>query len=181
MLSILKELRETQEFAEFYTNGDSQACDVGIVVALNDDEFALQVYSINGERGGIVAFPTDDVFQILSNTNHIMKVKKLSNDICMSEVAKEIDENSIITSLMKIAINRSEVVSVKLLGNTECNFIGFVEYVNENECKFRIIDEYGYDDGFGYARISDITELAYMCDKERRYYRLWKINNSNKS
>lgn len=179
MLSILKELRKTQDFAEFYTNGETEIFEVGNVVALNDRIFAFRSFSINGDQVGIVAYSVDNVSQVLTGTRYLDKIKKLCTDKPYSEIAKEIDENNIIASLLNIAINSKEIVSVKLLENTDYNFIGFVESIDGNECKFRIVDEYGYEDGFGYANINDITELAYMTEKERRYFRLWNINTSN--
>lgn len=42
MLRILKELRDSQEMAEFYTNGETDVFEVGNIVALNDKIFAYR-------------------------------------------------------------------------------------------------------------------------------------------
>ena len=50
-------------------------------------------------------------------------------------------------SLLETALGRKEIVSVKLLENDDYNIIGFPESVGDDECKFKIIDEYGFEDG----------------------------------
>lgn len=179
MLNILKELRETQELAEFYTNGETEIFEVGNIVALNDKIFAFRSFSSNGDQTGIVAYSVEDIFQVLTNTKYIEKIKKLCTDNSYSDISNEIDESNIMLSILNIALNRKEVISVKLMGNNDYNFIGFVESIDDNEFKIKLLDEYGYEDGFGYASIKDITELVYMTEKERRHFRLWQFNQQN--
>ena len=179
MLSVLKKLKQTHEIAEFYTNGETDVFEVGNIVALNDKIFAYRYFSMNGDQIGIVAYPVEDVFQVQTKTQYVEKIKKLRSDDDYSGIEKEIDESNIFASLLEIALKRKEIISGKLIGNNDYNFIGFIESIDGDELKCKIIDEYGYDDGYCYAKISDITELAFMTEKERRYYRLWKINAVN--
>lgn len=179
MISILKNLCKTRELSEYYANGETNTFDVGIAVSLNDREFAFQSYTKNGEWDGIIAFMADNVFRVQTQSQYIETVKKLIGDISVSQIANEIDENDIFGSLLRIALNRKEIVSIKLMDNTEIDFSGFVESIDEDDCKIRIIDEYGNDDGFGFARISDITEMSYMCAYDQQRMKLWKINQSN--
>ena len=179
MINILKDLIKTQELAEIYPNRETDVFEVGNIVALNDKTFAFRSFSINGDQIGIVAYSVDNVFQVQTKTKYIEKIKKLCSEEVYSDIDKEIDENNIMESLLKIALNKKEIISGKLKGNNDYNFIGFIESIDGDELKCVMIDEYGYEDGFFYAKISDITELAYMTEKERRYFRLWQINNSN--
>lgn len=179
MISILKNLCKTRELSEYYVNGETNTFDVGIAVSLNDREFAFQSYTKNGEWDGIIAFMAEDVFRVQTQSQYIETVKKLIGDICISQIANEIDENDIFGSLLRIALNRKEIVSIKLMDNTEIDFSGFVESIDEDDCKIRIIDEYGNYDGFGFVRISDITEMSYMCAYDQQRMKLWKINQSN--
>lgn len=181
MLRILKELRDSQEMAEFYTNGETDVFEVGNIVALNDKIFAYRSFSINGDQIGIVAYSAEDVFQVQTKTQYIEKIKKLRSDDDYSNIEKEIDESQIFASLLKIALKRKEIISGKLMGNNDYNFIGFIESIDGDELKCKIINEYGYEDGYLCARISDITELAFMTEKERRYYRLWNINTADQN
>lgn len=181
MLSVLKKLKKTQEIAEFYTDGETDVFEVGNIVALNDKIFAYRSFSINGDQIGIVAYSVEDVFQVQTKTQYVEKIKKLRSDDDYSDIEKEIDESNIFASLLEIALKRKEIISGKLIGNNDYNFIGFIESIDGDELKCKIIDEYGYDDGYCYAKISDITELAFMTEKERRYFRLWKINAANKN
>lgn len=75
MLRILKELRDSQEMAEFYTNGETDVFEVGNIVALNDKIFAYRSFSINGDQIGIVAYSVEDVFQVQTKTQYIEKIK----------------------------------------------------------------------------------------------------------
>ena len=179
MINSLKNLSKTQEFAEIYTDSETDVFEVGKIVALNNKIFAFRSFSMNGDQIGIVAYSVDDVFKIRTKTKYIEKIKKLCSEKDYSDIDKEIDENNIIESLLKIALNKKEIISGKLKGNNDFNFTGFIESIDCDELKCVIIDEYGYEDGFCYAKISDITELAYMTEEERRCFRLWKINNSN--
>lgn len=77
---------------------------------------------------------------------------------------------------MNIAFYEQKIVSVKLSESTDYNFTGFVDGIDGNDCRFKIIDEYGCEDGFGYADIKDITEISYMCEGERRCLKLWQYN-----
>lgn len=179
MLSILKELRKTQEFAEFYTNGETDIFEVGNIVALNDKIFAFRSFSSNGDQTGIVAYSVDDIFQVQTKTRYLEKINKLQCNNDFSNISIEIDEKNIMSSLLNIAMKGRKIISAKLLENSDYNFTGFVEAIDGGECKFRLVDEYGFEDGFGYAKINNITELAYMTEKERRYYKLWNFNCSN--
>ena len=176
MIDILRKLYASQELAEFFAYEDTTTFDVGIIIGINENEFALQSFSISGIRGGIVAYKTNNIFKIQTNTQYIEKIKKLSDDISLSNTAKEIKKDAIFNSLLHISQKSKTVLSIKLLDNDNEDFTGFVEEINNNNCKFRVIDEYGYDDGFAYFKISDIIELAYMCDKECRFMKLWQIN-----
>lgn len=127
MLRILKELRDSQEMAEFYTNGETDVFEVGNIVALNDKIFAYRSFSINGDQIGIVAYSVEDVFQVQTKTQYIEKIKKLRSDDDYSNIEKEIDESQIFASLLKIALKRKEIISGKLMGNNDYNFIGFIK------------------------------------------------------
>lgn len=179
MLNILKELRKTQELAEFYTNGETETFEIGIVIALNDDILAFQSFTKNGYDDGIVVFPVNSIFRVETNTQYLNKMKKLILDFSITETAKKIDNGDIINSLLQIALQKREIVSVKLLDNDSIDFTGFVERIENEECKFKIIDEYGFEDGFGYANINDITEMSYMCEYDKRIFKLWQFNQKN--
>lgn len=178
MFSILNELYKTQNFAEFYTDGETDVFQVGNIVALSDDMFAFRTFSINGDQIGVVAYSVNRISQIQTETKYIEKIKKLCVQDDYVDISKDINDEHIMQSLVEIALNKKEIVSIKLLENDDYNIIGLPESVGDDECKFKIIDEYGFEDGFAYVKISDISELAYMTEKERRYLRLWTINAS---
>ena len=50
MLRILKELRDSQEMAEFYTNGETDVFEVGNIVALNDKIFLIGHFQLTETR-----------------------------------------------------------------------------------------------------------------------------------
>lgn len=178
MLNILKELQKTQELAEIYTDGVADEFEVGNIVALNEEMVAFRSFAKNGDNIGIVAYAVEHIFQIRTKTKYLEKIEKIKeNDF--SEIAPKIDENNIIASILNIAFNEQKIVSVKLLESTDYSFTGFVDNINDNECRVKIIDEYGCEDGFGYSDIKDITEIAYMCEEERRCLRLWQYNQED--
>lgn len=175
MLNVLKELLKTQELAEIYTDGVADEFEVGNIVALNDEIVAFRSFSKNGDNIGIVAYAVEHIFQIRIKTKYLESIEKIrENDF--SDIASKINENDIIASILNIAFNEQKIVSVKLSENTDYNFTGFVDGIDGNGGRFKIIDEYGCEDGFGYADIKDITEISYMCEGERRCLKLWQYN-----
>lgn len=178
MLNILKKLMETQELAEIYTDGVADEFEVGNIVALNGDIVAFRSFAKNGDNIGIVAYAAEHIFQIRTKTKYLENIEKIQeNDF--SDIASKIDENDIIASILNIAFNEQKIASVKLLENTEYNFTGFVVGIDGNECRFKVVDEYGCEDGFACADIKDITEISYMCEGERRCLKLWQYNQKN--
>ncbi len=53
--------------------------------------------------------------------------------------------------------------------------VGFVDTLYENECKIKQVDEYGYEDGYSYLKIDEITGISYSRMTEQRLMKLWEI------
>lgn len=176
MLNILKELNRSKELACYYSGESTETFDVGIVLALNSEYMAFQSLNKNGEDDGVYAYKTDLIFRVETKGQYLEKMKKLSGEIGVCEIAEEIDEDNIINSLLQAALKRKAIVSVTLIAGEDVDFVGFVESIEDGECKFRIVDEYGFEDGFGYGKLSDIVRMSYMSADDKRYMQLWKAN-----
>ena len=80
-------------------------------------------------------------------------------------------------ALLSIALKTKEIVSIELANSGFNDVVGFVEEKNDGYSKIRQIDEYGFEDGYSYIRVNDITQISYSSQDEKRILKLWKINN----
>ena len=177
MLKILKELCVTKEMASFYSNYEkTDSFHVGTVLAVNDEEIALKLVSPYGEDDGVEVFNVEDIFRVETEGKYLEKIKKLCTDSSVLEFNKKINESSIIESILTIACDKKEMVSVELIDSGYTEIQGFVESVSGDECKFRQVDDYGYEDGVAYVKICNVTQVSYARTEERRVLKLWKMN-----
>jgi len=178
MLRILKELFDSKELASFYSNYEkTDSFHVGTVLAVNDEEIALKLISPYGEDDGVEVFNVEDIFRVETEGKYLEKIKKLCTDSSVLEFNEKIDENSIIESILKIACDKKEMVSVELIDSGYTEIQGFVESADGDECKFRQVDDYGYEDGLVYVKTGNVTQVSYAREDEKRVLKLWKINN----
>ena len=179
MIKILNDLCASKEMACFYSNyNNTENFNVGVVLAVNEREIALQLISPDGNDDGILVTDVDDIFRVERNGLYMEKIKKLCTDFSLSDVRDQIDENKIFESILSAASVAKEIVSLELVNSGIYDVDGFVEAVDEGGCTIKQIDEYGYEDGYSYVEIDNITQLAYSREEEKRILKLWNLNKS---
>lgn len=179
MIRILNDLCASKEMACFYSNYDkTENFNVGVVLAVNDREIALQLISPDGNDDGILVMDVADIFRVARNGLYMDKIKKLCPSFSLSDISDKIDENNIFESLLKAACTTKEILSIELVDSGIIDVMGIVEAVEDGECTIKEIDEYGYEDGYSYVEIDNITQLAYSREEEKRILKLWKINSN---
>lgn len=179
MLKILEELYDSREAACIYSNYEkTDSFHVGVIVALNNDIIALKLISPYGKDDGIEVFDVEDIFRVETGGKYLEKIKKLCTDNSIYEFDEKIDEQNIIKSVLSIAYYKREIVSVELVNSGYTEIQGFVESINDDECNFKQIDDYGYENGTSYVKISNITQISYAREEEKRILKLWETNNT---
>ena len=177
MLKILYELCLSKEMACIYTNyNDTSKFHFGTIIAVNEEEIAIQTISPDGENDGIVVIGTDYINRVETNSQYIEKMKKLCAGDSLFLNDLEIDNNNIINSILLFAFKEKEVVSIELIDSGYNDVIGIIEEIDDIECKIKQFNEYGYVDGELYFRVNDITKVAVLTQDEKRIMRLKKIN-----
>lgn len=180
MIKVLKDLCASKEMACFYSNYDNtENFNVGVVLAVNSKEIALQLVSPDGNDDGILVIEADDIFRVARNGLYMDKIKKLCPNFSLSDISDKIDENNIFESLLKAACTTKEILSIELVDSGIIDVTGIVEAVEDGECTIKEIDEYGYDDGYAYFEIGNVTQIDYSREEEKRILKLWNLNKSS--
>lgn len=178
MLNILYQLCFSKQPASIYTNDrETDKFHFGIVLAVNDDEIAIQLISPNGDDDGVMILGTPSVFRVETDGQYAEKMKKLYMHNPVSVFDGKIDEANILQSMLLIALKNNAVLSIELLDSGLNDVVGVVDAIEAEQCKIRQIDEYGYEDGFSYVFIRDITKISYLTENEQRILRLWKLSH----
>lgn len=177
MLKILSDLFLTKKLASIYINNDEPTkFYYGTVLALNDEEIAIDMLLCDGGNDGIVVNKVDKVYRVETDGQYDAKMKKL----CMLNpyhlFKGNLDNDNITLSLLLIAQETAEIVSIELLYSGYDDVVGFIEQIENGQCKIKKIDEYGYEDGYAYVDIKDITQVTYQSEYEKRIKNLWKLS-----
>lgn len=177
MKEVLQKFLISNKYISIYTNNNMESFLYGKLLSLNDSEFALMLISCDGNFDGILVKKINDIARVEFGGQYEKKMSRLiSPDI--NEYCCSIDNNYITRAVLFLAKNNENIVSVELLDSERVNVMGFVEEIDDSICKIKQIDEYGYNDGYSYIYLNDITQVVCNSQDENRMYRLWKnINN----
>ena len=78
--------------------------------------------------------------------------------------------------MLNLSLKLSKVVSIELLNSGINNVVGIVDEICDNKCTIKLVDEYGYEDGYSFILVSDITQVMFDGETENLLLKLWKIN-----
>lgn len=147
----------------------------GKLLAVNDDEFALLMYTPSGMYDGVIVKRVEDIIRIEYDGQYEQKMQKvLSQNINFKDII--IDDSQIAHSVLGLSLKQNKIVSVELLNSGINDVVGFVDKIHDNKCTLKLVDEYGYKDGYCCILISDITQVMFNGDKESLLLKLWEIN-----
>lgn len=178
MKTKLQYFLETNKFISIYCNDNMDNFLYGKLLSLNDFEFALMLISPNGDFDGILVKEINNIIRIEFDGQYEEKMSKLIS-FHTEEYCSNIDNNDIKRAVLSLAKNNTKIVSIELQNSQDVNIMGFVEKIEENLCKIKQVDDYGYYDGYSYVYISEITQIVYNSNDENRVYKLWKKSFKN--
>lgn len=177
MLKILSEICNSNKKASIYTNEqETNKFHYGTILAVNDKEIAISMISPKGEFDGVSVIPTDFVYRIETDGQYSEKMEKLCSDMYYDKFDKELDTSKIKESLLDIAVQTQQIVSLELVDSGYYDVVGFVKEIKDGCCRIRVVDEYGAEDGDSFVMLDNITQVCYASEDENLILRLWKIN-----
>lgn len=177
MLKVLYELAQSKEYAMFFGNPETDKFKFGYVLAVNENEIAIQELSLDGEDDGIVVMDSNRIYKVERNGQYVDKMMKLSSNKKISDWLGRIDENKILESILLKDVLKDKIVSIELLDSGYYAASGFIDKIQKDQCSLKQIDEYGVEDGMAYFLLSDISELEISSQFEKRIQKLYEINS----
>ena len=177
MKKILYELYSTKKMACLYSNGaDTSKFHFGTVIAINEEEIALQLISPDGDDDGITVIGINNIIRVELDGQYAEKMKKLYAKSLSSIDSPKIENDNITNSILLLAKKERYVVSIELMDSGYNDIVGIVEDIDDIQCKIKQYDEYGYMDGISYCFVNDISKLTFLTQDEKRIMRLIKAN-----
>lgn len=180
MIKELLKLHSEKSKASIYTNtNEPDKFHYGTVIAVDDKEIAVQMISPDGDDDGVSVMSVDNVFRVEVGGQYAEKMYKLCSGRTIRAYELPKCDDGIFMSALLYALAEKEVVSIELIDSGYNDIVGIPETIDSDECSVRQIDEYGYEDGFSFISVSDITKLSFATDAEKRIMRLWKMNKQS--
>lgn len=178
MLNILNKIYSTQKTVSIYTNGDeTDKFNFGKVIALNDEQIAVQMISPNGEYDGVIVMNIEKVIRIETDGQYELKMQKLCSLTKPLLPNVNLANENIFESAMLSSIKDHCIVSVELLDSGYIDIVGYVKKIENGQCEIKQVDEYGADDGFSCFSIDDVTQICFASEDERRIEKLYELNS----
>ena len=177
MKEKLTELRKQNKNVSIYICEDSDKFLYGKPLSVNDNEFALLMYTPYGKYDGIIVKSIENITRIEYDGQYDQKMQK----ILLRNIDAEnycIDDSLITSSILELSLKLNKIVSIELLNSGYDDVVGFVDEICDNKCTVKLVDEYGYEVGYSYILISDITQVMFDGERENLFLNLWCINKN---
>lgn len=171
MYSELLKAFQSNKNCSFYTDVECDKFIYGKIIALNEDEAAIQMYNTDGTCDGVIVKMVSDFFRIEYDSKYNQKMEKLIETDTFED-SVEIDGNAVFDSAIKSAINKNFVVSIELLHSGNENITGLPLSLENGICTVRQIDDYGCDDGVTSFVFNTATQITINAKYEKLLSRL---------
>lgn len=178
MKKLLADLCLNKSMVSVYTDfSETDKFHFGRILAVNEREIAIHMLSPDGEDDGIIVMNVNNVFRIEENGEYSEKMKKLYSTKQIPEYILDIKNDDIKKAVVMYAFQNKLIASIELIDSGVNDIVGFVEALDDSMCKFRQVDDYGYEDGFSYVSVDDITMVTVLSQDEKRVQTLWQLNS----
>lgn len=177
MINQLLDMYNKGIYFSIYTNHEeSDKFNFGRLLYVDDNYSVIYRISPKGKYDGILVVQTDDIFRIESKSQYSSRMEKLCGGFNFKIDDIEFDNEDILSSVLSYAANTRRIITCELLKSGCDDVIGFVESVKDGELKLNQINQYGYDDGYSYVKVEDITRISYDSEDEQDLLKLWTAN-----
>lgn len=178
MKEKLLKLQKQNKNVSIYCCDDNNNFIYGKILSVNDSEFALLMYTPSGNYDGIIVKSIDEIIRIEYDGQYEQKMQKFM----LRNIDAEsycIDGFLITNSILELSLKLNKIVSIELLKSGYDDVVGFVDEICDNKCTVKLVDEYGYEDGYSFILISDITQVMLDGERENLLQKLWQINKNS--
>lgn len=178
MKEKLLKLQKQNKNVSIYCCDDNNNFIYGKILSVNDSEFALLMYTPSGNYDGIIVKSIDEIIRIEYDGQYEQKMQK----VMLRNIDAEsycIDGFLITNSILELSLKLNKIVSIELLKSGYDDVVGFVDEICDNKCTVKLVDEYGYEDGYSFILISDITQVMLDGERENLLQKLWQINKNS--
>lgn len=178
MKEKLFELQKQNKNVLIYSCEDSNKFLYGKLLSVNEIEFALLMYTPCGKYDGIIVKSIEDITRIEYDGQYDRKMQK----VLLRNIEAEnycIDDSLITSSILELSLKLNKIASIELLDSGYDDVVGFVDEISDNKCTIKLVDEYGYEDGYSFILISDITQVMFDGERENLFQKLWQINKNS--
>lgn len=178
MKEKLLKLQKQNKNVSIYCCDDNNNFIYGKILSVNDSEFALLMYTPSGNYDGIIVKSIDEIIRIEYDGQYEQKMQK----VMLRNIDAEsycIDGFLITNSILELSLKLNKIVSIELLKSGYDDVVGFVDEICDNKCTVKLVDEYGYEDGYSFILISDITQVMLDGERESLLQKLWQINKNS--
>lgn len=166
MYSELLKAFQSNKNCSFYTDDECDKFIYGKIIALNEDEVAIQMYNTDGTCDGVIVKIVSDFFRIEYDSKYNQKMEKLIETDTFED-SVEIDGNAVFDSAIKSAINKNFIVSIELMHSGNENITGLPLSLENGICTVRQIDDYGCDDGVTSFVFNTATQITINAKYEK--------------
>ena len=175
MTKLLKELMNSGDFAEIYTDSsDISKFAFGRIVACDELFFIAELISPSGNYDGLLLKPTDDIIKICVETEYAEKMKILAGNFIKQQY--HFNSDDLISQILLYAQEKKLIVSVELLHSGYDDITGFADSAKDNRFIIKQIDRYGNYDGTAYVNKSDVTQVSCNSENEISLLKLYNYN-----
>lgn len=172
MIDVLNKLRTANELCEIYENpDDSDRCDVGYVVAVNDRYYLLEGVEPDGSHGGFILGDIDDIWRIQYSTQYLNKMQKLMDNALYARKPSPVEGRDILEELLTYVQSAHRICCFVLTSREHYDY-GYIKEFNEITVTFQIVDTYGKLDGECVVRREDISVLCFGSSDETKLEKL---------
>jgi hypothetical protein len=166
MYSELLKVFKTEKYCSFYTGDDYDKFFFGKIIALNNDEVAIHMYSTGGGNNGVLVKHLPDIYRIECDSKYNKKMEKLIESD-NTECNIVIDSDSIFESAVKFAIDNTFVISIVLFDCDHVNVTGMPLSLENGICTIKQIDDYGQEDGITSFLFDNVTQIEINTEYEQ--------------
>ncbi|MGQ0593134.1 MAG: hypothetical protein ACT4QB_10925 [Gammaproteobacteria bacterium] len=159
---VLRTVAKEQTLVSIHTNPDNwSSCSVGYVHSISRRHVRLRAVNRYGEDAGYEVRKLEEIFKIDFGGKYEHKVEHLrrNQENILHEVTlgKGKGQDLILGTLKQA--QDLDLVVVIWGHDPGDSLVGFVEYVDDNGARIRVLDEFGMEDGYSTIKSSEITAV----------------------
>lgn len=163
--TLIAEKRNVCIYTDF---NDTSKFLYGRFLCANEYYFVVYMFSCDGDFDGILVKTTDSIIRLEFDGQYEEKMQLLSSEKELPEILSFLNNKYIIDQVLDYANKTQSIVSIEICSSSCDDIVGFVEEMNNDMVKIKQVDEYGFDDGVTIIKLSNITQISFLSEKEKR-------------